>query len=368
MMAEATESQTEPIDGNGKIVERSSTTEVSEAIVEITKLKALLADAQAKLAEITEVKGQALAAATKIDDHQTVVATKSAHIEDARLHGDKVITELDRELASAKQQATEAENQKTRAQTAADESVKTLADIQATKGTAESDSEEVAELLKAAEESAAKTKGLADVAATIDKRIEDYERKLAEMDQQGIDKLRMIEGLLPSATTVGLAHAFDERRRTFLPQRRKWENWFIGSVIALAVLAGVSFLERHFSTVPLTIEDTLLYWLFRLPVAGILAWLAIHSSHEAALAKQLEEDYGFKAVTASAFLGFNKQMGEVGSAAATNEPLAKLCADTLQTIANPPGRIYEKNKLTATVADQLSEALRRIKELTDKRP
>jgi hypothetical protein len=269
-------------------------------------------------------------------------------------------------LATAKQQATEAESHKTRAQTSADESVKTLADIQATKGTTKSDSDEVAEMLKEAEESAAKTKGLADVSASIEKRIADYERKLAEMDQQGRDKLRTIEGLLPSATTVGLAHAFDERRRTFLEPRRKWENWFIGSVVALAVLAGLSFLERHFSTTPLTIEDTLLYWLFRLPVAGILAWLAIHSSHEAALAKQLEEDYGFKAVTASAFLGFNKQMGEVGSATATNEPLAKLCADTLQTIASPPGRIYEKNKLTATLSDQISEAVKRIKELTDK--
>ena len=120
-MADTTEPQIEAI-GNGQIVEGPLSTEVSEAVVEITKLRAIIADAQAKLTEITNAKGQALAAAIKIDDHQTVVATKSAHIEDARLHGDKVITELDRELATAKQQATEAESQKTRAQTAADES------------------------------------------------------------------------------------------------------------------------------------------------------------------------------------------------------------------------------------------------------
>jgi hypothetical protein len=44
---------------------------------------------------------------------------------------------------------------------------------------------------------------------------------------------------------------------------------------------------------------------------------------------------------------------EVGSDAATNKPLAKLCEDTLTTIASPPGKIYDKHKLTITPADEL---------------
>jgi hypothetical protein len=32
-----------------------------------------------------------------------------------------------------------------------------------------------------------------------------------------------------------------------------------------------------------------------LPIAAALIWLALHASHESALAKRLERDYGFKA-------------------------------------------------------------------------
>lgn len=67
-----------------------------------------------------------------------------------------------------------------------------------------------------------------------------------------------------------------------------------------------------------------------------MVWLALHASREAALAKRLEEDYGYKSAIASSFLGFHKQMAEIGSAAESNKPLAKLCGDVLTTMASPP--------------------------------
>ena len=91
-------------------------------------------------------------------------------------------------------------------------------------------------------------------------------------------------------------------------------------------------------------------------MAAALVWLALHASREAALAKRLEEDYGYKAAIATSFLGFHKQMTEIGSAAESNKPLAKLCRDVLTTMASPPGRTYEKHKLTITPADQFTDA------------
>ena len=39
----------------------------------------------------------------------------------------------------------------------------------------------------------------------------------------------------------------------------------------------------------------------------------------------------------------------------SDSALAKLCADTLTTIATPPGRIYDKHSLAVTPSDELKD-------------
>lgn len=318
------------------------------------------------LADIEKARTQALAAKTKIEADQTVIATKSAHIQDAQEHADKVRANLDRELTAAIKQATDAEGQKTRAESAADSATQILAAVRTTKATAEADAVAIAAERKTAEESTAVTKGLADKSATIETRILAYEKQLDEIKAQCSEQLKTIESLLPGAASAGLAHDFDKRRQTFLAPQQKWENWFIGSVAALVILATVSFIERYFSSTALTWDAALLYWIYRVPVAGALIYLAIHASHEAALAKRLEEDYGYKAAIASSFMGFHKQMSEVGAAAASNEPLAKLFTNTLATIASPPGRIYDKHKLTASPGEEMAGAAKAVSEVIER--
>lgn len=362
----------------------SNADEISKMVVEITKIRefgetakvvakeatesknlivAALADAHTKLGEINTVATQAVAAMTKVVDDQAVIATKSDHIQNAQIHADKVRGDLDRVLTAATKQATDAEGMKTRAQTAADNATQLLTEVRTTKGTVEANAEAVSVALTTAEASAGLTKSLADKASTIETRIKDYEGRLANLEDRCANQLKTIEGLLPGAASAGLAHAFDERRQTFLAPQRKWENWFIGSVSALVVLATFSFLERYFVAHTPILDEALLYWVFRIPVAGALVWLAIHSSHEAALAKRLEEDYGYKSAVASSFMGFHKQMSEVGAAAASNAPLTKLFDDTLATIASPPGRIYDQHKLTASLADELSGAAKAMRDV-----
>jgi hypothetical protein len=300
---------------------------------------------------------------TKIVDDQAVIATKSGHIQEAQVHADGVRANLDRTLTGATQQATEAEGLKARAQTAADNAAQLLFEVRTTKGTIEADAGAVAAALKATEESADLAKGLADKSATIETRIADYESQLADLKGQCANQLRTIEGLLPGAASAGLAHAFDERRQTFLAPRRNWEKWYVVSMALIAMLAVVNWWQAYHGSVSPTWDESLLLWLVRLPVAAPFIWLAIHSSHEAALAKRLEEDYGYKVAVASSFMGFHKQMTEVGSAASSNAPLAKLCNDTLSTIASPPGRIYDKHKLTVSPSRELKEAAETVVEL-----
>lgn len=342
-----------------KFVE-SSTAAVTQAEESQKKLATLFTDAQAKLEEITTAATQAVAAKTKITDDQTVIATKSDHIQKAQEHADKVRGDLDRELTATKQQATEAEGLKSRAQSAADNAATVLSDLRTAKGTVETEAAAIVIARTTAEESAALTKGLAEKSAIVETRITDYEKRLAELDTLCAGQLKLIEDLLPGATAAGLASAFDSRRKLFERPHTWWQRIFVGSVLAIVVLAVTGIWHVLTAGTPPTYDELVRLWLARLPIAGAFLWLALHASHQSALAKRLEEDYGYKAAVASCLMGFQKQLSEVGKDASSNTALAKLLDNTLATIATPPGRIYDKHKLTVSPAGELTEVAKSV--------
>lgn len=342
----------------GKITQLAETAKATaQAATESQRLAAAaVSDVQKKVADITTVATQAVAASTQITDVQAIIATKSDHIQKAQEHADKVRGDLDRALTAANQQATEAEGQNSRAQSAADTAAKLLTNIRTTKGSADTDTAAIMSARETAIESAAKTKALADKAATVEERIAAYENRLAELELQSTAQLQTITGLLPGAASAGLAHAFDERRQSFLNPSKRWQWLFVGSVCVIVLLTAQGLWHVYQTETTLNYDELLRLWLSRLPVVGALVWLAMHASRESALAKRMEEDYGYKSAIASTFLGFHRQMSEIGTAAASNLPLAKLCEDTLTTIASPPGRIYDKHQLTVSPTADLTDA------------
>jgi hypothetical protein len=140
-------------------------------------------------------------------------------------------------------------------------------------------------------------------------------------------------------------------------------------VVALVFLAISGLWIVYKNNVIPSWDDLARMWIARLPIAGALIWLAIHASRESALAKRLEEDYGYKAAVAASFLGFQQQMAEIGQKALAGSPLSKLCEDTLSTLASPPGRIYEKHRLTTTPVGELANVATNVlkSEKMDKR-
>ena len=257
---------------------------------------------------------------------------------------------------------TAAEAQRSTAESAAENAAKLLIDIQAAKASVELEAATVAASRKTVDESAALTKALADKSAIVETRIADYEKRLAELDKQCADLLQRSEKILLGSTAVGLAHAFDARRQTFLKPRWQWQSVFVCSVTLLVVLAATGLWQVYHTTTAPAWDELIRMWLSRLPVAGALVWLALHASHEAALAKRLEEDYAYKSAIATCFEGFRKQMSEIGEDADSNSALAKLCGDTLTTIAAPPGRIYDMHKLTVSPIDELKQLAKTLTE------
>lgn len=327
-----------------------------EAETSHARLTEMLNTAEAKVGEIINVASSAITIKTQIVDEQAVIAAKSSHIQDAQVHADSVRAELDRIQTSSTLQATEIEGLRQRVQNASEAGGTSLIEINSQKVAAEAASVVATNSRDEAVAAAAICKSLANKAETVEQAVVTYEQRLSVLEKQAETQLQTIVDLLPGATAAGLAHAFDDRRKTFLKPGVRWQWLFVGSVSLLAILALSGLSDVYRTMTPLTWDELVRLWLARLPIAGALIWLALHASREAALAKCLEEDYGYKAAIAASFQGFQKQMTDIANSTAENSPLGKLCGDTLATIANPPGRIYEKHQLTVTPSGELAAA------------
>jgi len=339
---------------------QTSMATVKQQIAEVDDIRTaaieLANSLQAKLGEAQAAATAAIAARTQVTDEQAVVATKSAHIQGAQEHADKVRADLDRAQTSATQFVTEAEGHKNRAQAAVDAASELLAEIRGHKAAAQAEAEGISALHETAKTASSVTKSLAARSENIEKKLAEYETALAKLQKHSEEQLQTIVSLLPGATAAGLAHAFDDRRKTFLTPATRWQWLFVGSVVCLIVLAITGLYNVYKDNVILGWNDLARLWIARLPIAGALIWLALHASREAALAKRLEEDYGYKAAIAASFLGFQQQMAKIGEDASEGSPLSQLCQDTLATIGSPPGRIYDKHRLIVTPSSEIAEA------------
>ncbi len=319
------------------------------------QVDATLAEMKTKAADVAAITSRATAAASQISDIQAVIAKKSEHIEGAQKHADTVRAALDTTNTAAAKQATDADGHRAHAQSAAVEAATQLAAVRSVKDSVDKDSAAIKAAHDLARKSADATKSLAEKAASIQEQITAYEKRLAELDVQCAAQLTEITRLLPGATSAGLATAWDGRSKTFKQPAKRWQWIFVGSVVVIAALAAEGVLRTIFTDKILSYDEIYRLWLTRGPVAGALIWLAMHASRESALAKRLEEDYAYKSAAASSFQGFQKQMSEIGTSAGANTPLAKLCEDTLTTIGNPPGRIYDKHRLTVSPTEHLTD-------------
>lgn len=301
----------------------------------------------------TETAARVEALKTKVDDAAQVAAQRSEHIEDGKIYVDKKRAEIDVILNTAQQSATNAEAQHQASRTTVENLTSLNTTAQTTKASIDANAESVAKLLQQSQEHTAISAKLAEIAKVTEEKLTAYETRLAQLDQQSADRLKIIESLLPGATSAGLASAFNKRRQQF--DRSHWQLLFFASIVGLLALAILEF-----SFLPqvgtLNWEAFMVSLARRLPIALPLIWLAIHSSHRGALAQRIEEDYGFKETVASSFEGFRREMAELEGKAASNSVLSQLCTAVLSVVTNPPGRIYEKHRLNSTPFNALAES------------
>ena len=74
------------------------------------------------------------------------------------------------------------------------------------------------------------------------------------------------------------------------------------------------------------------------------------------LSLRLEEDYSYKEVLSRSFEGYKRELSDV-EVTDTETPLSILCSNILESISEPPGRIYDKKHRDFTPLNAVLESV-----------
>lgn len=210
---------------------------------------------------------------------------------------------------------------------------------------------QIEQLLTSSSVAAQTTKALATNSATIESRIEKYDTFYSDYEAKYRETFDLIEGLLPGATSAGLASAFEKQKGTYANGLLLWTVLRITSLLGILVYGIVVY--QDLASVFDKIKDNGIYELF---LTGFV-WLVNKSPILLALILfeefarrtynryfKLQEDYSHKKVVSQAFEGYKKQLQDIGEDAKGNAVLNDLCRNVVNSIAESPIRLINEEK------------------------
>jgi hypothetical protein len=274
--------------------------------------------------------------------------------------------------AATKAGTSTEEAQKQAEQLAADAAALT-ATIAENHKAAKQNADDTEALLLQAHTSEANLKKVLDHLAKSDEIASGHEDRVKKLSEELESLIQRVEGLLPGATSAGLASSFNKQKARFVVPQTRWLWTFVGCITVLVVLALPSFLSAI--GVSLFGHPTDMGWdatwrslTLRLPIVLPLIWLAIYAGRNYMLSLRLEEDYAYKEAISTAFEGYKRQMEKIAAGDAVSPtPITTLCTNVLMAIAERPGRIYEGKQQDINLLTELSLALEKGTDLSKKK-
>lgn len=167
--------------------------------------------------------------------------------------------------------------------------------------------------------------------------------------QKQYDALKtQIEGIIPGATSVGLASAYHDLSNSFIIPIRIYTGLFVFSIVMLLALAfyftnqNLILVNSSDATRDIAvIKDIGVFLLQRLPIILPIIWLAIFASKRRSEAERLKQEYAHKEALAKSYQSFKQQIEDLDSE--NREPLLeKLLAAAIDTIATNASSTLDK--------------------------
>lgn len=129
-----------------------------------------------------------------------------------------------------------------------------------------------------------------------------------------------IESLVPSATSTGLAKAYQDMKDSFKEPINLFSNLFYISIVLLITLSfisvvslGVTHGETGWSlayglTKYTTLEEAFMLNLFKIPLWASLVWFAVFCSRRRSELQRLQQEYAHKEAFASSYISYKQQI------------------------------------------------------------
>lgn len=132
-----------------------------------------------------------------------------------------------------------------------------------------------------------------------------------------------IEGLLPGATSAGLAEAYQKQKDSYKKPIQLWSTIFILTITTMTVLSVILLINQFKTTVTTsqTLTDALISLLKDLPFFIPTIWLASYASKQQSQYKRLQQEYAFKETNAKSFHGHKIQIEELMKQGTTDKDL-----------------------------------------------
>ena len=173
------------------------------------------------------------------------------------------------------------------------------------------------------------------------KSISDANESLKEKNEQMNELVEKIEGLLPGATSAGLAETFHQAQK----QKAHWLYWvgFIGSLFCVAVGYGYFFHNSLSGNEPFTWGHVLARATIGIP----LLWIAWYCQRSLSQMNRIREEYHHKERVMRIYEGFSKQINSSDSDIA-REHNVDLVSAVIKAIERNPADVLDPS---ATMLD-----------------
>lgn len=147
---------------------------------------------------------------------------------------------------------------------------------------------------------------------------------------------KKIEGLLPGATSAGLAHAYDKQKNSYGSQIILWQWSFIITMGLMIVIGVWAFYETI--NVTMTLNESLVSLIRKLPFFVPLIWLGVFSGKRLSQNKRLQQEYAFKETLAKSFDGHKTQVEalKLANDGLQKELMAKLLKNLIESTGENP--------------------------------
>lgn len=157
-------------------------------------------------------------------------------------------------------------------------------------------------------------------------------------------QFEQIQSLLPGATSIGLAKAFEDQKKSYGNSIIVWSFVFVFTMLGM-ISFGIYYIVEISKITDLDVSKALIAIINKLPFFVPTVWLAIYASKQQSQNKRLQQEYAFKETFAKSYDGQKTQLEKLDiTDEEANQILKNLLENLVNITSHNPSNTLESEK------------------------